>query len=165
MDLYLLRHGIAEERSLRGSDSRRALTNEGKTRTLRLARLLKSMGVSFDLILSSSYVRAWETAAIVADTLKAGDRVRETPHLEPGGGQEQLLRHLESGEQTPSSVLLVGHEPDLSALIALLVTGNDAPIVVMKKGALCKLEVTHLRFGKCATLAWLLPPKLTSAYR
>ena len=58
-----------------------------------------------------------------------------------------------------ATVLLVGHEPDLSGLISLLVAGDTASAVVMKKGGLCKLSTESLKHGRCAALAWLLTPK------
>ena len=57
-------------------------------------------------------------------------------------------------------VLLVGHEPDFSQHIAVLTTGKPALQLEMKKAGLCRLDVMHLRAGRCATLEWLLPPKL-----
>jgi phosphohistidine phosphatase SixA len=59
----------------------------------------------------------------------------------------------------PENILLAGHEPYLSRLISLLVTGDTQLQMDFKKGGLCKLEVEKLRFGSCATLAWLLTPK------
>ena len=56
-------------------------------------------------------------------------------------------------------ILLVGHEPYLSRLISTLVTGSSALPLVMKKGGLCKLSIDTLRFGRCATLEWLLTPR------
>jgi phosphohistidine phosphatase len=55
-------------------------------------------------------------------------------------------------------LLLVGHEPDLSRLVSLLVTGNLQLQMDFRKGGLCKLDVEKLKAGKCATLAWLLTP-------
>jgi phosphohistidine phosphatase SixA len=56
-------------------------------------------------------------------------------------------------------VLLVGHEPYLGKLIALLAAGNTSLEVDFKKGGLCKLEAESLRYGRCAKLVWLLPPR------
>ena len=53
---------------------------------------------------------------------------------------------------------MVGHEPDFSELISLLVTGQTGASVALKKGGLAKLEIEKIRDGKCATLAWLLTP-------
>ncbi len=55
-------------------------------------------------------------------------------------------------------VLLVGHEPYLSRLIALLISGNTSAAITMKKGSLCKLSIDNLVFGGCASLEWLLTP-------
>jgi phosphohistidine phosphatase len=167
MNLYILRHGNAEERgvALSSHDRDRALTPEGRKRTLRLARALGALGISFDLILSSPYVRARETAAIVAQTLKAERRLVLTPHLTPGGNHRKLVDQLHGGTEKLTSVLLVGHEPDLSGLISVLLTGEQSPLVTMKKGGLCRLTVDALRYGRCASLEWLLPPKIQSALR
>lgn len=167
MDLYILRHGSAEERgvALPSHDRDRALTPEGRKKTLRLARSLDVLGVSFDLILSSPYVRARETAGIVAQTLKAERRLVLTPHLTPGGDHRKLVEQLRGGTDKLTSVLLVGHEPDLSGLISLLLTGERYPLVTMKKGALCRLAVDTLRYGRCASLEWLLPPKIQTSLR
>jgi phosphohistidine phosphatase len=54
---------------------------------------------------------------------------------------------------------LVGHEPYLSQLISLLVSGREDIGIDFKKGGLCKLEAEKLRYGKCAQLIWLLTPK------
>jgi phosphohistidine phosphatase SixA len=58
----------------------------------------------------------------------------------------------------PENVLLVGHEPYLSRLIGRLISGNATAGIELKKGGLGKLEMAALRFGRCATLAWLLTP-------
>ena len=55
-------------------------------------------------------------------------------------------------------MLLVGHEPDLSNLISLLVTGSRDAGFTLKKAGVAKLEVEKLCAGKCAALAWLLTP-------
>ena len=65
----------------------------------------------------------------------------------------------ELNDEKPQRVLLVGHEPDLSRLISLLITGNSEALIELKKGGLCKLTAEKLNFGKCATLNWLLTPK------
>jgi phosphohistidine phosphatase SixA len=59
------------------------------------------------------------------------------------------------------SILIVGHEPYLSKLISVLLSGEKNILVTMKKGGICKLSVPdlgRLRYGRCATLKWLLPP-------
>jgi phosphohistidine phosphatase len=79
--------------------------------------------------------------------------------LTPGGSTKKLVEVLNRLQPSPESVLLVGHEPHLSGLIALLVSGREAFAVVMKKGGLCKLSTESLKPGRCAALEWLLTPK------
>ena len=161
MNLYLLRHGIAVDSAESGvaSDAERPLTPRGRRRMLQIARAMAALDVSFDLILSSPLVRAAESAAIVAPCMKLRNALKFTDDLMPGGDPRSLLRRLNQRRPRPKNVLLVGHEPYLSQLIAQLVAGNDGGAMELKKGGLCKLEATALRWGRCATLVWLLTPR------
>ena len=66
---------------------------------------------------------------------------------------------MEGLKPLPDRVLLVGHEPNLSELISLLVSGDASLNLAMKKGGLCKLSAEALSPRRCATLEWLLTPK------
>ena len=161
MNLYLLRHGIAVETGTPGfeNDSDRPLIPKGERRLRSAAAAMKKLELSFDLILSSPFVRARQTAEIVAGELKLKKRIEFFDGLLPGGNPRALIHALNELKPAPENVLLVGHEPYLSWLISLLVSGGaDAAAIEMKKGGLCKLEVGELRLGQCARLAWLLTP-------
>ena len=120
---------------------------------------MRKMELSFDLILSSPFLRARQTAEIAADELKLKKRLEFFDGLVPGGNPKALIQKLNELKPAPKNVLLVGHEPYLSRLISLLVSGSaDAAAIEMKKGGLCKLEAVELRHGQCARLAWLLTP-------
>src|SRR5919197_217772 len=149
MEIYVLRHGIAVERGTPGykKDSDRPLTKEGEEKMHQIAEAMLAMELKFDLILSSSLVRAEQTAKIVADALD--EEVTFTDHLAPDGNALELIREI--NDEKPQRVLLVGHEPDLSRLISLLVTGGTDASIELKKGGLCKLASDHLTFGRCAT--------------
>jgi phosphohistidine phosphatase len=118
------------------------------------------MKLSFDLILSSPYVRARQTAEIVAQVLKAGRRLKFSEHLASDGDPEELVDQLKSLYHAPRCLVLVGHEPYLSRLISKLVTGGTDLALNLKKGGLCKLTVRRLSYSRCATLEWLLTPRL-----
>jgi phosphohistidine phosphatase len=167
MNLYILRHGLAAERTIPGfkQDRDRPLTTEGQKKTRRTAVLLRSLGLSFDVILTSPFVRADQTATIVADVLKAKKKLKASPHLTPKGKHSDLVDELNHWPKPLQEVLLVGHEPALSRLISILVLGKPGLALELKKGGLCKLEIPTLRFGRCATLQWLLTPKLTTIAR
>jgi phosphohistidine phosphatase len=160
VNLYLLRHGIAVEPGTPGfeNDANRPLIPKGERRLRSAAAAMKILELSFDLILSSPFVRARQTAEIVADELKLKKRVEFFDGLVPGGNLKALIHALNELKPAPENVLLVGHEPYLSRLISLLVSGHADAAVEMKKGGLCKLDVVELQHGQCARLAWLLTP-------
>lgn len=161
MELFLLRHGIAVERGEPGfeDDSARPLTAKGRRQLRRSAPAIQALAGSFDLILSSPYLRAKQTAEIVARELKLKRRLKFSQALTPGGSARNLMRQLSREKPLLEKVLLVGHEPDLSRLISLLTCGHQDLQMDFKKGGLCKLEAKELRAGKCAALCWLLTPK------
>lgn len=161
MNLYILRHGIAIERGSPEfeNDSERPLTPEGERQLYKTSRALKKMKLDFDLVLSSPFARARQTAEIVADELKLKRRLKFSDELQPDGSAKKLFRQLHDLKPAPENILLVGHEPYLSRLISLLVSGDENTAIDFKKGGLCKLEAEKLRAGKCAALAWLLTPK------
>jgi phosphohistidine phosphatase len=161
MDLYLLRHGMAVERGTPGfkNDAARPLTPKGRRQLRQTAAAMTKMELPFDLLLSSPLLRAKQTAEIVAERLKLKKRLKFSDELKPDGSMTNLLRQLNELNPLPESILLVGHEPYLGRLISLLISGDEKATIDFKKGGLCKLEVNKLRFGSCATLAWLLTPK------
>jgi phosphohistidine phosphatase len=161
MKLYLLRHGIAVEPGSPGyaKDADRPLLPEGERKLGQIAEAMEALDLSFDLILSSPYLRARQTAEIVAEALKARKKLEFSDSLVPGGSTKKLVEFLNRLQPPPESVLLVGHEPYLSGLVSLLVAGNQGLSVVFKKGGLCKLTTESLAPGRCAALEWLLTPK------
>lgn len=160
MNLYILRHGIAVEHGAAGykNDSERPLTGKGERKVRMIAEAMEAMEISFDLILSSPLVRARQTAEIVAEALKAKKRLELTDALAPQESAKPLIEFLQD-QRSVDDVLLVGHEPFLSRLISLLISGDSEASVLLKKGGFCKLSTEELTHGQCATLEWLLTPK------
>lgn len=161
MDLYILRHAIAGVRSAsaEGGDSERPLTVEGVEKMHRGARGMRAMELSFDLILSSPYLRAKQTAQVVAKQFGLEKKLEFSPALAADGNPKDLIDELKRSHGKRKSVLLVGHEPYLGRLISLLISGSTSLPITLKKGGLCKLAVDGLRYGRCAQLEWLLTPK------
>ncbi|HAM74012.1 MAG TPA: phosphohistidine phosphatase SixA [Verrucomicrobiales bacterium] len=161
-DLYILRHAIAApaERTRRGvPDRERELTQEGRRKLKGVARAFRAMGPSVDLILSSPYVRARETAELVAKTLGIMDRIRLSEHLTPDGDPARLLQQLFQIRGPLGGVLLVGHDLHLQRLVSTLLTGGTGLQFTLKRAGLCKLTLPRLEPGRCATLEWLLTPR------
>jgi len=161
MELFILRHAIAQERDpeKHPDDAKRPLTKRGAKRMRRIAGGIAALGLEFDAILSSSYTRAKHTAEIVAEVLDADTKLHFSKALE-SGNDRQLIDDI-NALQLAERVLLVGHEPHLSQFVSLLLLGDTRLPLRMRKGGLCKLAIGTLTRGQCATLEWLLPPSLS----
>jgi phosphohistidine phosphatase len=155
----LLRHGKAEPRSPKWRpDSKRPLTSEGEKSMFDVARGIKALDVSFDVILTSPYVRALRTAEILAEVYES-QKLFETARLTPEAGVKDILEEVNENFSAAGGIVLVGHEPFLSGLISTLLTGEAGMAMEFKKAGFCKLTIEKLIFGKCASLNWLLTPR------
>ncbi len=159
MQLYILRHGIAVDRTTTANDSARPLTVEGRREMRENAKGMLALRLTFDTILSSPYKRARETAAVVADILKIKTRnILLTENLVPEASFESLLKEIKTNLPKSDSILLVGHEPHLSGLISFLLIGRPSIAINFKKSGLCCLSIEKLSGPGCASLNWLLAP-------
>jgi phosphohistidine phosphatase len=160
MEFYLLRHGAAVERGAKGYevDADRPLAAKGRKQVRYAVSALKNLGVSFDLILSSPFVRARETATLLAQSLKLSRCLELADELKPGTPPEKLIGRLTGLKHAPKRVLCVGHEPDLGELASWLLTGAPSERFPLKKGGLVRLDTPKLKAGQCAVLAWWLTP-------
>jgi phosphohistidine phosphatase len=161
MNLYLLRHGLAAASGLASvrADRQRPLTAKGQKKMRKIAAAMKRLELSFEAISCSPCLRAKQTAAIVASTLRARKRLEFMDELTAGVPAQALLEALRQKQMLPENLLLVGHEPQLSGLISLLLTDSLQATVALKKGGLCKLTLVSFKPGRLATLEWLLTPK------
>ena len=161
MNLFIFRHGLAVEHGSPGysDDASRPLTVEGKAKLRDIARAMEKLVLNFDVILSSPYRRALQTAKITAEKLDLEKKLAFSDELAPGGSAKELIHHINQIKPRPENVLLVGHEPYLSELISLLVSGGPGFSVTLKKAGLAKLSTPALKHGRCASLEWLLTPK------
>jgi phosphohistidine phosphatase len=157
MILSILRHGIAEPRGSRSDDSKRRLTPEGVRKTRAAARGLAAPGVEPELVLTSPFARAAETAAIAAKELGLSKcEVRSTHALEPGADLRRLfdeLRGLGRGE-----VMCVGHAPGMDEIAAAALGCSRDAISIRKAGA-AYLEMSSLR-PPSGSLLWLCKPSM-----
>jgi len=160
MNLYLMRHAIAAEPDGNMDDSQRPLTEKGRKKLAAVASHLVKIGLSFDLILTSPYLRARQTAEVMAEALKIkSNLVVETQNITPYGSAGNLIEEINAGKPV-EHLLIVSHEPFISELIGMLVAGNPGLSINIKKASLCNLSVQTLSHGRCATLEWLLTPGL-----
>lgn len=156
MRLLLVRHAIAlDAREFAGRDAERPLTEDGRRRFERGARALAAQVPDLALVLSSPYVRARQTAEVLLDAFDAAPRRDELDALTPDGDPRETVAALARHRDLPA-VALVGHEPSLSALEALLLVGRERSFAVFKKGGAALLDWIPASAPGSAALVWHL---------
>ena len=162
-ELYLIRHGIAEERGEAWpDDAKRPLTEEGMARVRKSARGLAQLGVAFDAILTSPLVRTRQTADAVASAFTVRPHIVAVDSLAPGGTYQAVLADLEK-QTRRSRIALVGHEPGIGELASRL-AGSRHPLE-FKKGAACRIDVDALPPTGPGTLRWFLTSRIMRSLR
>jgi phosphohistidine phosphatase len=158
MELYLFRHGIAEDAPPGRSDSSRALTDAGRERSAAVAKMARDAGVAPSLIASSPYLRAVQTAEAAAKELGySGDLVR-MPSLVPHGTPEGVWSDIRD-LRDEAAVLLAGHEPLMGRLAAWLLNAPGLQ-VDMKKSAMVRIDLVSVGTAPRGVLRWMIIPKL-----
>lgn len=153
MELIIMRHGKAEDRHSDG-DHARQLTKKGHHQAERQARRLAGLDLLPGIILASPLVRARETAETFAQAADIPGPMIQTwlsCGMRPATAIKELAAYTEFGR-----VCIVGHEPDLSSLVAWL-TGSTASSIVMKKASIAVLQVDPP--SRHSSLEMLLPAK------
>jgi phosphohistidine phosphatase len=158
MQIYILRHGIAEDSVAGQSDSERALTPEGKKKLRSVLRVAREAGVSPALILTSPLKRAVQTAQLAAEMLGYKGDLLRTEALEPGAHPRKVWEEIRV-HKDESEILLAGHEPLFSSLTAYLLGSPDLQ-VDFKKGALACVEVDRFGAEPHGALRWFITPKV-----
>jgi phosphohistidine phosphatase len=154
MRLYLLRHAEAEPHC--ADDFSRRLTDKGSGQSRRVGEFLKEHDVRPGLILSSPVLRAKETASIVVEVLGV-EPPTEVPWLACGMNPERGISEL-SGYAKLDSLMIVGHEPDFSSLIAAFLDLTRSPSVQVGKASLTCINLPRIQPGS-GILQFLLPVK------
>ncbi|MDR3212196.1 MAG: phosphohistidine phosphatase SixA [Planctomycetota bacterium] len=155
MELFLMRHADAEMRAR--DDFSRVLTEKGQRQTEKMAAWLKRLGVSPEKVVTSPYLRARETAELMARELSSPPpQVAEglASGMTVASGCSLIHEHA----SPDSSLFLVGHTPDLDRLASHLLGAKDI-VVEMRKAAVAHLEMTRSGFAG-SVLRWLINPKL-----
>jgi phosphohistidine phosphatase len=158
---YFLRHGLAVDAAeWSGSDFDRPLAPEGKKRMERAAKTLAALDVEIDVIITSPRLRAKQTAAIVAQRLKAENRVVEDARLAGDFGPRALAAIL-SEHPGANEVMLVGHEPDMSRTAGAVIGGASLDF---KPGSIACVSLPNPA-AMSGELAWFVPPKILALGR
>ena len=160
MNVYVLRHGVAEERDNRKypNDDDRPLTWEGSLKLAQQVKGLSALGLSLDVMITSPLLRAAQTAQIVRDGLSSPGEQATSNALVPEAHPYLLLEELASRHSSMDNVMVVGHEPHLNSFVSMVVSGDPTVLIRLKKGALCKLRLVSLDGTRCGWLEWLMTP-------
>ncbi len=159
MKIYLLRHGIATEREDPATDSERPLTKKGRDQMEKIAAALKQLKLKPDVILSSPYVRADQTATILAKELKMKKRLKYTDLLTPEARPQDLIDAIQK-DYPVDDLVLVGHYPNMGRLLEVFLGQPVFDTVGLKKGGICCLTVEDFSAKPPAKLDWLLTPDI-----
>lgn len=162
MKLYLVRHAIAENTGSSDyeDDSSRPLTEKGREKMKKIASAIKDLGVEPDLIVSSPYVRASQTATVLAKALKYKEEIAYSDSLAPMGEPDDIIGEINE-KYSVDNLMLVGHEPSLSTLASVLLAGGQNISINFKKGGICCLSVDDLHYDRKAVLEWMITPKIS----
>lgn len=159
MELYLIRHGIAGERTSDVEDEKRSLTNIGRQKTRQVAKRLLSLGLRFELILTSPLERSRQTAEILQAS-GLSSQVKESAHLAPDGNIYAWLKWIEQWGREPEIMAIVGHQPNLGQWAEILIWGETRDKLVLKKAGIIGLTLPKMSLPVGhSQLFWLTPPK------
>lgn len=165
MKLILVRHGTAIEREeavkMKIDDSQRPLIEKGRERTRRLAKFLKETCGDIEVLVTSPLLRAVQTAEILNGVIRS-TKVCEASELVPEAPPQAFARWIQNAVPQGTSLMVVGHEPQLSVFASWCLAGQSMGFIDLKKsGAIC-LEVEtfdHIGPGG-AELKWVVSPRV-----
>ena len=155
--LLVLRHGKSDWDAEYGVDAERPLAKRGRRAATTIGRHLAEVGPRPTLALTSPAVRARDTLerVLAAAGFDCPTRVVASFY---GHGTDAVLDELRRLRGSPEVVIVVGHEPTWSDLIATL-TGS---VVRFPTAALAQLDVDTewAQLGPdSAVLTWLVLPR------
>jgi phosphohistidine phosphatase len=159
LDLYILRHADAEDGA--ASDFERELTDKGREQSRRVAAFMKQAGMKPELLLTSPFVRARQTAEIVARECDLREPVVEE-EIGAGFAPDCVITTLSSYARENRCLMIVGHNPDLMHLGHWLLGMLDGGSLHVRKAGLMQLHLTKLSQG-AGTLEFFLPVRYMSA--
>jgi phosphohistidine phosphatase len=158
MQVYLLRHGIAEDGAAQTSDSDRALTSDGRRKLRQVLAHVADSGVKVDLILTSPLKRAVQTAEVATSCLRPKPETSISKALAPDGTVEDVWSEIRA-HRDAEVLLLVGHNPLFSNLAAFLLGAPELQ-VDFKKGAVMRIDLDTLGPKPHGALHWYLTARL-----
>ena len=162
LEVYLVRHAVAAERGPEyPDDAVRPLTPDGVDRWRRAVAGLRQLQLGIEVVITSPFVRARDTAEILCAGLRPKPRLVVAEVLAPGhrvADAVALVAEYAAASKRPSRLALVGHEPGLGEFAARLLGAKGT--IEFKKGAVCRIDVDRAMPRGPGVLRWLLPPRV-----
>jgi phosphohistidine phosphatase len=158
VELYLFRHGIAEDAQPGKRDADRALLDQGRKKAAEVVKAAIRGGLDPSLIVSSPYLRAIQTAQAAAEELGYHGQIVKIDTLVPHGSPDSVWHELRD-HRDESGILIAGHEPLLSQMTAFILSA-PALRVEMKKAAMVRIDIESFGPIPRGTLRWMITPKL-----
>lgn len=160
MIIYFVRHASAGQRKLNSKkDEKRPLDSDGVHQCTQMGRVLASMDVTVDAVISSPLKRATQTASLVANELGYEGKLHIENALRPEAKYDQFRDMLRKYPHA-DAVMVVGHNPNFSEFLGQIIADNGSHALVdMKKGSVAKVEREQKKF----VLHWLITPRVTKA--
>ena len=155
MKLYLIRHGVAEERGEAwADDAKRPLTQDGMSKLRKAARALRNLGVVLDVIVTSPLVRTRQTAEALAASFREPPPIVNSQALTPTGTLNAVIEELAKQSHRRKKIAVVGHEPGIGELAGRLLGLRKA--LEFRKGAIARIDVAALPLAGPGQLRWFL---------
>jgi phosphohistidine phosphatase len=160
MFLYFLRHASAGQRlATAKKDEKRGLDRDGIEQCGYVGRALASLGVQVDAIISSPLKRSTQTAALVGNEMGHEGKILVENALRPQSSFSDFQKSLEKYARL-ESILIVGHNPNLSEFLGRTISENGCEAIVeLKKGAIAKVEMRR----NAGSLSWCITPRILRA--
>ncbi|HEV2963641.1 MAG TPA: phosphohistidine phosphatase SixA [Candidatus Angelobacter sp.] len=157
MTVYFLRHASAGKKMLNAQkDERRPLDEEGVLQARYVGRMLATLDVQVECIISSPLKRALQTASLVANELAFENPVHTEDALRPEATFD-LFQEMLAGYRKHEAVIVVGHNPSFTEFFSKTISENSGTAQIeFKKGAVAKVEMR----GRSGILHWLVTPKI-----
>ncbi len=154
MNIYLIRHGDAEKAMIGKKDFDREITPSGRTKFKNAAEHWRNIIPSLDYIVTSPFIRAFQTAQILGEVFGFSKEIISDKKLSPGGNTESIIEIANSLEG--EEIAFVGHQPDFAEHVSKLLSSEEI-MVEFKKGAIAKISFNNkVRLSK-GILEFLIP--------
>ncbi len=161
MRVYVMRHADAEPAAGYATDADRPLTAKGKRQADSVGRALAKLGTAPTVIISSPFLRACQTAEVLARAARWKANIEESNSLLPGAEAQRTFKMLAS--RGGREIAVVGHAPQMEELISLMLVGKTQDIVEMKKASVACVEFGGRPAAGKGTLCWHLTVKAVEA--